>query len=86
MWKKYFKRFDVRHWDHDFDVSRWGKLDESFSFLRKGVLYLGLNIVGGTPYSYAEKEERHALHLEKIRGILDGLDELRGTKQNSVFD
>ncbi|KAL3816620.1 hypothetical protein ACHAXA_004802 [Cyclostephanos tholiformis] len=72
MWAKYFGRID-EYWDHDFDVTRWGDLDESFSFLRKGVLYLGLNIPGGTPYSSDDAKERFDDHLERIDSILDGL-------------
>ncbi len=74
MWEQYFYKIDER-WDHSFNLTRWGKLDESFSFLSKGVLYFGLNIVGGSPYSKSEKRERHKEHLEYIRWILDELDE-----------
>ncbi|KAL9185605.1 hypothetical protein ACHAXT_003382 [Thalassiosira profunda] len=73
MWLEYFHKLD-EEWDHDFDVTRWGKLDESFSFLHKGVLYFGLNIVGGSPYSKTEKKKRHAEHLEHIHEIMEGLD------------
>ena len=31
MWTKYFKRMNEA-WEHDFVVTRWGRLDESFSF------------------------------------------------------
>jgi hypothetical protein len=71
MWMKYFHLFDKKHWNHSFDVTRWGKLDESFGFLHKGVLYLGLNMVGGTPYSWTEKTERHAKHLEQVKALFE---------------
>ncbi|KAL7525449.1 hypothetical protein ACHAWF_001362, partial [Thalassiosira exigua] len=75
MWTKYYQMFDRRHWDHDFKIKRWGKLGESFSMLRRRVLYFGLNIIGGTPYSESEKERRHAEHLEQIRATLAFLDD-----------
>ena len=74
MWSKYFKRIDER-WDHDFELTRWGSLDESFSFVRRGVLYFGVNVPGGTPYSVSEADERYEEHLERINSILDGLDD-----------
>eukprot|EP00984_Skeletonema_dohrnii_P008155 scaffold2992_cov83-Skeletonema_dohrnii-CCMP3373.AAC.4 len=70
MWTKYFGLFDQR-WDHSFDVTRWGDLGESFSFIQKRVLYLGLNMIGGTPYSWTEKSNRHRKHLEQVRALFE---------------
>mmetsp|Transcript_3038 Transcript_3038/g.6299 ORF Transcript_3038/g.6299 Transcript_3038/m.6299 type:complete len:812 (+) Transcript_3038:138-2573(+) len=70
MWIKYFGLFDQR-WDHSFDVTRWGDLGESFSFIQKRVLYLGLNMIGGTPYSWTEKSNRHRKHLEQVRALFE---------------
>jgi hypothetical protein len=69
MWMKYFHLFDKKHWNHSFDVTRWGKLNESFSFLHKRVLFLGLNMVGGTPYDWDEKTNRHKEHLEQVKAL-----------------
>ena len=71
---EYFTRFDER-WDHRFDVTRWGELDESFAFIHKEVLYFGINIVGGTPYSNSEKKRRHQEHLERISTIMNDRSE-----------
>jgi len=76
MWTKYFKYMDKR-WEHSFDLKRWGKLDESFTFLHKQVRYIALNIVGGTPYSKSEANTRYAEHLEMIRKILDEDDNFK---------
>jgi len=73
MWKQYFHKID-EYWEHDFNLTRWGKFDESFSFVNKGVLYFGLNVVGGDPYSQSEAEIRYALHLANIKTIINGLD------------
>jgi len=74
MWAKYFKRIDER-WNHDFNVTRWGDLDESFSFLRKGVLFFGVNIPGGKPNDSSDAKERFDEHLERIGSILNGLSD-----------
>lgn len=71
MWMKYFHLFDKKYWNHSFDLTRWGKLDESFGFLHKRVLFLGLNMVGGTPYDWTEKTERHQKHLEQIKALFE---------------
>ena len=71
MWMKYFHLFDETYWSHSFDLTRWGKLNESFGFLHKRVLFLGLNMVGGTPYSWSEKSNRHREHLEQVRVLFD---------------
>ena len=77
MWMKYFNLFDER-WEHSFDVTRWGDLEESFSFIHKEVLYFGLNMVGGTPYSSSEKSRRHQKHLEFVSTIMnDHLDDFK---------
>jgi hypothetical protein len=70
MWKKYLATFDKR-WDHGFDITRWGDLDESFAFISKQVLFLGLNMVGGQPSSNTEKSNRHQKHLERISSIVN---------------
>ena len=70
MWRKYLATFDKR-WDHGFDVTRWGDLDESFAFIHKQVLFLGLNMVGGSPSSNTEKSNRHQKHLERISSIVN---------------
>ncbi len=74
MWAKYFKRIDER-WNHDFVVTRWGDLDESFSFLHKRVLYIGLHAPGGKPNDSSVAEERFDEHLERIGSILSGLSD-----------
>jgi len=71
MWMKYFHLFDEKHWTHSFDLTRWGQLNESFGFLHKRVLFLGLNMVGGTPYSWTEKTNRHKEHLEQVKALFD---------------
>eukprot|EP00984_Skeletonema_dohrnii_P007804 scaffold2879_cov128-Skeletonema_dohrnii-CCMP3373.AAC.9 len=71
MWMKYFHLFDKKHWNHSFDVTRWGKLNESFGFLHKRVLLLGLNMVGGTPYSWDEKSNRHRQHLQQVKALFN---------------
>lgn len=74
MWTKYFMKLDL-YWGHSFTITRWGTLEESFSFLYKGVIYFGLNIPGGTPINPVETARLHAEHITMISSIIDGLDE-----------
>ena len=65
-WRKYFYKFDERqHWgDHGFRMTRWGELEENFSFLHRGVLYFGLSI--GANGKVARRRE----NLQRIRDML----------------
>ena len=73
-WRRYFRKIDER-WNHNFSLRRWGDLDESFSFLHNGVLFFGVNMVGGSPYNKSEAKERHALHLSKMKSIMTAREE-----------
>ncbi|KAL9181811.1 hypothetical protein ACHAXT_012154 [Thalassiosira profunda] len=71
MWKKYFARMDEDElWDHQFQVLRWGQVDESFAFLHNGILFLGLNIIGGSPRDLKEWWIRHATHLRLVKELM----------------
>mmetsp|Transcript_6016 Transcript_6016/g.13372 ORF Transcript_6016/g.13372 Transcript_6016/m.13372 type:complete len:744 (-) Transcript_6016:184-2415(-) len=70
FWKKYFYKID-EEWNHSFDLTRWGELDESFSFLHNGVLFFGINIIGGSPYSNTEKKNRHAEILSRLKSTMN---------------
>lgn len=69
QWTKHFHHLDA-NWDHDFLVSRWGNLEESFAFLKNRILFFGLNIVGGYPKSRSEWKSRHAEHLYRVKEIM----------------
>jgi hypothetical protein len=66
LWEKYFQRFDER-WPHSFGVFRQLEREENFSFLRGGVLFIGLNLVGGRVHDADEWKRRHAENLEWTR-------------------
>ena len=74
QWMKHFHLLD-ENWGHDLMVSRWGKLNESFAFLKNRILFLGLNIVGGQSHSVSERKNRHAEHLYRVRDIITKLDD-----------
>jgi hypothetical protein len=65
-WRKYFTRFD-RRWQHRFALFRQLEREENFSFVRGGVLFIGLNIVGGRVHDANEWKQRHAENLEWTR-------------------
>ena len=65
-WQKYFTRFD-RRWNHRFPIFRQIEQKENFSFVHGGVLFVGLNIVGGRVHDPDEWKKRHADCLAWIR-------------------
>jgi hypothetical protein len=66
LWTKHFLRFD-QHWVHDLRVFRQLEREENFSMIDKGVLLVGVNIVGGRLHDAAEWKERHAQNLAWVR-------------------
>ena len=66
FWVKHFMRFDQR-WQHRIGVFRQLKREENFSFVKGGVLFVGLNIVGGRVHDAAEWKMRHAQNLNWVR-------------------
>eukprot|EP00984_Skeletonema_dohrnii_P018075 scaffold8351_cov93-Skeletonema_dohrnii-CCMP3373.AAC.9 len=73
QWTKHFRHLD-KNWDHNFLVTRWGKLEESFAFLKNRILFFGLNIVGGSPHSDSEWKSRHAEHLHRVKELMTKLE------------
>lgn len=70
FWSEYFGYID-EYWNHTIPITRWGTLDESFAFIQKRILFFGIHIVGGTPYSQSEKAERHEEHLHMLKSIMN---------------
>ncbi len=58
-WETSFGRFD-ENWKHELPVSRQPEREENFALMHDGVLFLGLNLVGGRVHDRAEWKERHA--------------------------
>eukprot|EP00980_Cylindrotheca_fusiformis_P007618 scaffold1599_cov115-Cylindrotheca_fusiformis.AAC.3 len=56
-WLSEFADFE-KHWDSSLKVNRAPGRPESFYFVHKRMLYIGLNIVGGERTDYAEWESR----------------------------
>jgi hypothetical protein len=46
LWRQNFVRFDQQHWNHTLNVITMEDRPESFSFIHRGTLFIGLNIVG----------------------------------------
>ena len=65
-WSTHFMRFE-RRWKHDLRLFRQVEREENFSFVRNGVLFIGLNIVGGRIHDSAEWRQRHAECLGWVR-------------------
>lgn len=68
-WAKYFMKFD-RHWENGLVVSRQQARQENFAFFHKGVLFIGINLVGGTVHDAREWKTRHQQDLAWIASQL----------------
>lgn len=66
FWEQYFMKFD-QHWKHGFEVARQKKRPENFAFTRGGVLFVGLNLVGGRVHDAQEWKKRHKQDLRWLR-------------------
>lgn len=68
-WLKHFHNFDT-HWKYDFKVSRQKVRNENFSFRLNGVLFVGINLVGGRVHDTEEWKTRHAQDIAWIESTL----------------
>lgn len=66
FWNKHFLRFEQR-WPHTLRVFRQLEREENFAFPHGGVLFVGLNLVGGRVHDKAEWKRRHAEDLDWLR-------------------
>ncbi|MBU1100369.1 MAG: metallophosphoesterase [Bacteroidetes bacterium] len=58
LWEKYFLSFE-NNWKLSIDVQRQNVRKENFAFMTKGVLLIGLNLVGGRVHDEDEWEVRN---------------------------
>ena len=59
LWVKHLNRFD-RRWKPPFAVERGPNHEENFAFVRNGVLFIGVNVVGGKVHNADEWKQRHS--------------------------
>jgi hypothetical protein len=57
LWEANFKRFD-ENWPNELGVVRQAVRDENFAFIHQGVLFVGINLVGGKVHDWKEWEAR----------------------------
>ena len=65
-WETHIGRFD-ENWSHGFNVARQDVRDENFAFVDSGVLFLGINMVGGTMHDASEWMQRMTENAEWVR-------------------
>jgi hypothetical protein len=58
MWRDEFVGFESKYWSHSFIIKRHQDYSDTFTFEHKGVLFIGLNIVGGDVYDASEWRTR----------------------------
>ncbi|WP_417850075.1 hypothetical protein [Thalassoglobus sp.] len=77
-WEKYFMRFD-QNWQHKLPVFRQLVREENFAFTQEGILFLGINLVGGRVHDAEEWKLRHQQNADwTAQNIARCGDELRG--------
>jgi hypothetical protein len=67
-WLKHFNNFDTK-WKYDFVVHRQKVRNENFAFQLDGVLFIGINLVGGRVHDAVEWKTRHAQNITWIESI-----------------
>ena len=65
-WAKYFMKFD-RHWESRLVVARQAERQENFTCFHKGVLFIGINLVGGKVHDAEEWKTRHRQDVDWIK-------------------
>ncbi|PHR98624.1 MAG: hypothetical protein COA78_25920 [Blastopirellula sp.] len=78
-WVKHFLKFDQR-WNHSIKVAHEPKHEDNFAFMRKDVLFVGINLVGGRVHDANEWETRQVRNIKWINKQL----ELHKTKVNAL--
>ena len=68
-WVKHFRNFDT-NWEYDFTVSRQKVRNENFAFRLHGVLFAGINLVGGRVHDETEWKLRHAQNVAWLESLL----------------
>lgn len=66
LWEQNFSRFDDR-WHHRLPVFRQLEREENFSFAHRGVLFIGINLVGSKIHNAEEWRQRLAQNVAWTR-------------------
>jgi hypothetical protein len=72
LWRSMFVRFDRKYWDHDLQVTTMPGRPESFSFMNRGTLFIGLNLVGSPVIDWTEWNDRTTTQWEWTRSLIEG--------------
>ena len=70
LWRNKFVRYDIKHWSHVFQVEQLSKHPETFAFVHKRTLFIGLNIVGGSVHDKEEWHDRLQDQLIWVKGLM----------------
>lgn len=60
FWVAHFMKFDENWTKPEAKVERQAKRTENFAFVKQGVLFVGVHVVGGRVHDQAEWDRRHA--------------------------
>ncbi|MBT5018766.1 metallophosphoesterase [bacterium] len=65
-WERHFMRFE-QNWQHQLPVFRQLSREENFALTLDGVLFVGINLVGGRVHDAEEWTTRHAQNVEWVQ-------------------
>jgi hypothetical protein len=71
LWRDTFVRFDRKYWDHDLGVTTMEGRPESFTFINRGTLFIGLNLVGSPVLDWSEWNNRMTTQLDWTLSLID---------------
>jgi hypothetical protein len=71
LWREGLVRFDTKHWNHDLPVKSMDNRPESFFFVNKGTLFIGLNLVGTPSFNDDEWDNRLSTQVDWTIQLID---------------
>lgn len=71
LWRSMFVRFDRKYWDHDLGVTTMPGRPESFTFINRGTLFIGLNLVGSPVVDWTEWNNRTTTQWHWVQGLIE---------------
>lgn len=97
FWTTHFMRFDERWPSPNLNVQRQALRSENFAFVSRGVLFVGVHVVGGRVHDQAEWDQRHkecvawlqkqiASHGSKVRAMVILGHAAPAKKHTAFFD
>jgi Calcineurin-like phosphoesterase len=70
LWRNSFSRYDLKYWKHEIEVEQMATRPETFSFVYKLTLFIGLNLVAGDVRDLDEWNTRLDEQVKWVKGLM----------------